>query len=72
MSEKCMRKKTPNRRGYDFSNGVRGKYADAVQRGRSVVVLAPDVAASFPDSVSVNRALRKLIRRPPAPKRRSR
>jgi len=41
---------------YDFRGGVRGKYA----KGTNVVVLDPDVAAKFPDSASVNRALRRV------------
>jgi len=43
---------------YDFSGGVRGKYAARYARGSNVVVLSPDVARVFPDSTSVNRALR--------------
>ncbi len=53
---------------YDFSGGVRGKYAERFARGSSVVVLDPDVAEVFPDSEAVNRALRALagiIREPP-------
>jgi hypothetical protein len=45
---------------YDFSKGVRGKYAKRYDSGTNVVVLDPDVAAVFPDSASVNRALRAL------------
>jgi hypothetical protein len=47
---------------YDFSSGVRGKYAKRYARGTNVVVLAPDVAAVFPDAQSVNDALRALVR----------
>jgi hypothetical protein len=43
---------------YDFSKGVRGKYASRYAKGTNVVVLEPDVAKLFPDSESVNRALR--------------
>lgn len=46
---------------YDFSQGVRGKYAQRYAEGSNVVVLSPDVAGAFPDSASVNRALRSLI-----------
>ena len=46
---------------YDFSQGVRGKYAGQCAEGTNVVVLSPDVAAAFPDSESVNNALRVLI-----------
>jgi hypothetical protein len=46
---------------YDFSRGVRGKYAKRYAEGTNVVVLAPDVAEYFPDSESVNAALRALV-----------
>jgi hypothetical protein len=66
---------------YDFSGGVRGKYAkDLVQQGytirvyeadgnysertvlgEQIVVLEPDVWEYFPDSETVNRALRAII-----------
>lgn len=46
---------------YDFSVGVRGKYAQQYIEGSNVVVLSPDVAAAFPDSESVNQTLRLLI-----------
>jgi hypothetical protein len=42
-------------------NGTRGKYAERYAKGTNVVVLAPDVAAAFPDADSVNAALRALI-----------
>lgn len=45
---------------YDFSGGVRGKYAGRFAQGANVVVLDPDVAEVFPDSESVNTALRTL------------
>jgi hypothetical protein len=46
---------------YDFSKGIRGKYAKRYAEGTNVVVLAPDVAAVFPTSEVVNTALRALI-----------
>ena len=46
---------------YDFSKGVRGKYARRFAEGNNLVVLAPDVAKVFPDSNSVNDALRALM-----------
>lgn len=46
---------------YDFSGGVRGKYAARFAPGSQVVVLDPDVAQVFSDSESVNRALRALV-----------
>ena len=45
---------------YDFSGGVRGKYAKRYAHGTNVVVLDPDVAKLFPDSETVNRSLRAL------------
>lgn len=62
---------------YDFSGGIRGKYAARYAEGTNVIVLAPDVAAVFPDSIAVNEALRtlvrissKTVRVKPAPKKR--
>ena len=47
---------------YDFSGGVRGKYAARFAEGTNLVLLAPDVAAVFPTATAVNRALRAVIR----------
>ena len=59
------RKSTENgddlRPEYDFSGGVRGKHAARYAAGTNVVVLDPDVAAVFPNSVAVNEALRALV-----------
>lgn len=62
---------------YDFSGGIRGKYAARYRAGTNVVLLDPDMAELFKDSVAVNRALRvlasaagRVLRRPKAPKRR--
>jgi hypothetical protein len=46
---------------YDFSGGVRGKYVDRYRRGINVVLLEPELAEAFPDSKSVNDALRALV-----------
>ena len=46
---------------YDFSAGVRGKYVDRYRRGTNVVLLDPELADAFPDSKSVNDALRALV-----------
>ena len=48
-------------REYDFSGGVRGKYAARYREGCNVVLLDPDVAEVYPDSRAVNRTLRALI-----------
>ena len=65
---------------YDFTRAVRGKYYERFRRSSNVVLLEPDVAAAFPNSASVNEALRALatsarksahvIRRPAGPRRR--
>lgn len=46
---------------YDFSGGVRGKYVDRYRRGTNLVLLDPELIAAFPDSKSVNDALRALV-----------
>ncbi len=56
---------------YDFSQGVRGKYARRYARGSNVVVLDPDVAKVFKDSGSVNRALRSMAGATPRGRRRA-
>jgi hypothetical protein len=49
----------------DYSTAVRGKYYRRLTKvGVNVVVLDPDVAKAFPDSKSVNDALRAIIRTP--------
>jgi hypothetical protein len=50
------------REEYDFSKGVRGKYAKRFATGSNIVVLDPDVARLFPDSKTVNDTLRTLAR----------
>jgi len=42
---------------YDFSGGVRGKYAARYEVGANVVMLDPEVAEMFPESVAVNDGL---------------
>jgi hypothetical protein len=46
---------------YDFSGGVRGKYADRYRQGVNVVLLEPELVEAFPDSKSINDALRRLL-----------
>jgi hypothetical protein len=45
---------------YDFSGGVRGKYARRYASGTNVVVLDPDVVRVFPNAEVVNTSLRAL------------
>src|SRR6266542_5354814 len=68
-SRNSMRKALAKRRSddlrpeYDLSRlkgGVRGKYYKQAIAGTNLVLLEPDVARAFPDSNSVNRALRLL------------
>jgi hypothetical protein len=49
------------REHYSFKGAVRGKHFEAYSQGTNVVLLEADVAEVFPDSESVNRALRELI-----------
>ncbi len=65
------------REEYDFSNGVRGKHFKKMQEGHQTIIhksdgskvvrttrpiiLEPDLQEYFPDSESVNKALRGLI-----------
>jgi len=65
---------------YAFSGAVRGKYYERFRQSSNVVLLDPDVSEAFPNSESVNQALRALasaarksgrvMRRPSSPKRR--
>lgn len=45
---------------YDFSSGIKGKYAKLYKQGTNLILLEPDVAEVFPDSKSVNDSLRTL------------
>jgi hypothetical protein len=45
---------------YDFSGGIRGKYARRYAEGTNVVVLDPDVAREFPNCDVVNKTLRAV------------
>jgi hypothetical protein len=71
-TSKVRRTSDGMRTEYDFAGGVRGKYAARFRAGTNVVLLDPDVAATFRDSEAVNRALRALIEAMPARPRRRR
>ena len=47
---------------YDFSQGVRGKYAKRFAEGTNLVLLEPDVAAEFRSAAAVNKALRGILK----------
>ncbi len=73
-----MSKKTDEIRSeYDFSKGIRGKHAKALQEGHTTIIhksdgsvavkqsrpiiLEPDLQVYFPTSEAVNKALRSLV-----------
>jgi hypothetical protein len=48
---------------FDYSEAVRGKYHKRLMKeGSNVVILDRDVAKAFPDSASVNKALRSVLK----------
>ncbi|MGI4788898.1 MAG: hypothetical protein ACRYFS_08605 [Janthinobacterium lividum] len=47
---------------YSFKGGQRGRYAHLFPQEPHLIVLSPDMAAVFPDSDSVNEALRTLVK----------
>ncbi len=59
-----MKRPTKSRKStvveYDFSSGIRGKYARRYAMGTNLVLLEPDVAKAFPTAGDVNNALRAL------------
>ena len=64
MKKAAKNKKTDDLRPeYDLSKlkgGVRGKYYEQARVGTNLVLIEPDLADVFPDTGSVNRALRLL------------
>lgn len=68
MSENTMKKNEmldDLRPEYDLSklkNQVRGKYVERYREGTNIVLLEPEVFEAFPDSASVNSALKLLIK----------
>ena len=48
---------------FDYSKAERGKYYKRLlKEGSNVVVLDRDIAKEFPDSASVNKALRSVLK----------
>lgn len=45
----------------DFGKLERGKYYERVKASSNIVVLDPEVAAIFPNSAAVNKALHSLV-----------
>jgi len=65
-----MKKESTNKQAdelrpeYDLSKlkgGVRGKYYERARAGTNLVLIEPDLVNVFPDTESVNRALRLLV-----------
>ena len=47
---------------FDFSKAERGRYAHRLKvEGSNLVLVEPELAKSFPDSASVNAALRSVV-----------
>ena len=42
-----------------IKSGIRGKYTKQYRKGTNIVLIEPDLHKLFPDSDSVNRALRE-------------
>jgi hypothetical protein len=66
MKKRASKNESEMRAEYNFSHGVRGKYAARYKRGANVVVLEPDVTDVFTTAEQVNnslRALAKIIRK---------
>ena len=77
MKQKTVKEKDEMRAEYDFSGGVRGKHHKKLRNGHKTIVtrtdgsrivtetkliaLSPDLQTYFPDSKSVERALRGLV-----------
>jgi len=69
----------PEYKRSDFKKLERGKYYERIRASSNVVVLDPEVAAVFPNSAAVNKALHSLVevaesasRLTPSPRRHSR
>jgi hypothetical protein len=64
MKKASVKKNNSNMRAeYDLSKlkgGVRGKYYRQATAGTNLVLIEPEVAEIFPDTESVNRALKLL------------
>ena len=45
----------------DFSKGIRGKYSNLLAKGTNVAIIDPVLLPFFPNSDSVNRALRAFL-----------
>lgn len=60
-TERTSRDLRPEYKRSDFEKLDRGKYYKRVKAQSNVVVLDPQVAAVFPNSTAVNKALHSLV-----------
>ena len=60
MKKKARDERDTMRPEYDFSKAVRGVTAARYARGTNIVAVDPEVLDVFPDSATVNAALRAL------------
>ena len=44
-----------------LGEGVRGKYLERYQKGTNIVVIDPELSKEFPNTKSVNDALREVL-----------
>jgi hypothetical protein len=77
MSKKSQKRKVIDELRPEYSlselkGGMRGKYTASYSAGTNLALLAPDVAAHFPNDLAVNAALRRLIPKAKRPVRRPR
>lgn len=47
---------------YDFTDGIRGKYAKEYSKGSNIVKIDKDLLRIFPDEKAINDALRGLAK----------
>ncbi len=63
-------KKPESRPEYDFRGGSRGRHVRAAATQGNLRVLDPDLVERFPDSASMNEALRRAVpSRAPRPRK---
>ena len=61
-AEKAMKDEMRPEYDFDFSTAARGRYAKRLKtEGSNLVLLEADLAQAFPDSASVNAALRSVV-----------
>ena len=61
MKKSSKRDPLAERPDLDFSKGTRGKYSNLLAKGTNIAIIDPTLHPYFPDSESVNRALRAFL-----------